>query len=58
MFMSVALNANDTFTIFLLDNILGLFSECILISVVSKVHQIFYCLIRESNLYLWEWFII
>ena len=50
MFMSVTLNANDTFTIFLLDNILGLFSECILISVVSKVHQISYCLIREANL--------
>ena len=50
MFMSVTLNANDTFTIFLLDNILGLFSECILISVVSKVHQISYCLIREADL--------
>ena len=50
MFMSVTLNANDTFAIFLLDNILGLFSECILISVVSKVHRISYCLIREANL--------
>ena len=49
MFMSLTLYANDTFTIFLLDNILGLFSKCILISVVSKVHQIFYCLIREAN---------
>ena len=58
MFMSVTLNANATFTIFLLDNILGLFSECILISVVSKVHQISYCLIREANLDLWKWFII
>ena len=58
MFMSVTLNANVTFAIFLLDNILGLFSECILISAVSKVHQISYCLIREVNLYLWKWFII
>ena len=47
--MSVTLNANVTFAIFLLDNILGLFSECILISVVSKVHQISYCLIREAS---------
>ena len=58
MFMSVTLNANDTFTIFLLDNILGLFSECILISVVPKVSQISYCLIREANFDLWKWFII
>ena len=58
MFMSVTLNANVTFAIFLLDNILGLFSECILISVVSKVHQISYCLIRKVNLDLWKWFII
>ena len=50
MFMSVKFNAKVTFAIFLLDNILGLFSECILISVVSKVHQISYCLIREANL--------
>ena len=50
MFMSVTLNANVTFAIILLDNILGLFSECILISVVSKVHQISYCLIREASL--------
>ena len=50
MFMYVTLNANDTFTIFLLDNKLGLFSECILISVVSKVNQISYILIREANL--------
>ena len=50
MLMSVTLNANVTFAIFLLDNILGLFRECILISVVSKVHQISYCLIREANL--------
>ena len=50
MFMSVTLNANVTFAIFLLDNILGLFSEFILISVVSKGHQISYCLIREANL--------
>ena len=50
MFMSVTLNANDTFTIFLLDNILGLFSKCILISVVSKGYQISYGLIREANL--------
>ena len=48
--MYVTLNANDTFTIFLLDNKLGLFSECILISVVSKVNQISYILIREANL--------
>ena len=47
--MSVTLNANVTFAIFLL-NILGLFRECILISIVSKVHQISYCLIREANL--------
>ena len=58
MFMSVTLNANVTFAIFLLDNILGLFSECILISVVSKVHQISYCLIREASHDLWKWFII
>ena len=58
MLISVTLNAHDTFTIFLLDNIPGLFSECILISVVSKGHQISYCLIREANLDLWKWFII
>ena len=52
MFISVSLNANVTFAIFLLDNILGLFSERILISVVSKGHQISYCLIREANLNL------
>ena len=48
--MYVTLNANITFAIFLLDNVLGLFSECILISVVSKVHLISYCLMREANL--------
>ena len=38
MFILVTLNINDTFTIFLLDNILGLFKQCILISIASKVH--------------------
>ena len=52
MFMSVTLNANVTFVIFLLDNILGLFIECILISIISKGYQISYCLIREANLNL------
>ena len=50
--MSVTLNANITLAIFLLDNILGLFNECILISVVSKGQQISYCLIREADLNL------
>ena len=39
------------FTIFLHDNILGLFNLCILISIVSKVHKIFfYSLLWEANL--------
>ena len=38
MFILVTLNINDTFTIFLFDNILGLFEQCILISIASKVH--------------------
>ena len=45
MFMMERLNINDTFIILLHDNIIDLFKQSILISIVSKVHQIPYSLL-------------